>query len=280
MMICFVILFWVLASEVSADSIDYNNPQNIRKFADYLYSQGDYLPAIGEYQRYLFTKPKDDNQVWYRIGLSYRATGQIDKALNTFNWILKKQPSSQLANTVYYQVAFSYFLTNKYEKAIEFLTKTNEPKSRQLIGINLLMLKRWDSALDLFNQLELENLPTDVRESNAVYQRLAVNGKHLPRKSPILAGCLSTVIPGTGKIYNGRAADEFYLLITIGLSSWLAYDGFHQNGVSSVKGWTFGIVASVFYLGNIYGAVIASQIHNQQVELAFLDQLKCVDTGR
>ncbi|MEE3193632.1 MAG: tetratricopeptide repeat protein, partial [Candidatus Poribacteria bacterium] len=137
MMICFVTLFLVLASEVSADSIDYNNPQNIRKFADYLYGQGDYLPAIGEYQRYLFTKPKDDNQVWYRIGLSYRATGQIDKALNAFNWILKKQPSSQLANTVYYQVAYSYFLTNEYEKAIEFLTKTNEPKSRQLIGINL-----------------------------------------------------------------------------------------------------------------------------------------------
>jgi len=279
-MICLVILFLLVASGINADSIDYNHPPNIRKFADYLYDQGDYLAAVGEYQRYLFYNLKDDDQAWYRIGLSYRATGQIDKALNVFNRILKKQPDSQLASTIYYQVAYSYFLANEYEKAIKFLTQTNDPQSRQLIGINLLMLKRWDSALDLFNQLESESPPANVRESNAVYQKLAVEGKHLPRKSPILAGCLSAVIPGTGKIYNGRVADAVNAMITIGLSGWLAYDGFHQNGVDSVKGWTFGAAASVFYLGNVYGSVIASQIHNQQIELEFLDQLKCVDTGR
>ena len=84
-MICFVILFLLLALEANTDPIDYNHPQNIRKFADYLYDQGDYLSAIGEYQRYLFSSPKDKNQILYRIGLSYRATGQISKAIDTFN---------------------------------------------------------------------------------------------------------------------------------------------------------------------------------------------------
>ena len=279
-MICFSILFLLLASGISADFIDYNHPQNIRKFADHLYNQGDYLLAIGEYQRYLFSDPTDDDQIWYRIGLSYRATGQIDKALNAFNRILKGQPSSQLTSTICYQVAYSYFLINEYEKAMKFLAQTNDPQSRQLIGINLLMLKRWDSALKVFNQLELERLPTDVRTSNAVYQELAVKGKHLPRKSPILAGCFSSVIPGTGKIYNGRVADAVNAMITIGLSSWLAYDGFHQSGMGSVKGWTFGIAASVFYLGNVYGSMIASQIHNQRMESELLDQLKCIDAER
>ena len=274
MMICFVMLFLLLALEANADPIDYNHPQNIRKFADHLYDQGDYLSAIGEYQRYLFSSPKDKNQILYRIGLSYRATGQISKAIDTFNWILKKQPSSQLAKTIYYQIAHSHFLANEYEKAIDFLGQTTDPLARQLTGINLLMLKRWNSALELFNQLDLENLPTDIRKSNANYQELAVRGKHLPRKSPILAGCLSTVIPGTGKIYNERLADAVNAMITIGLSSWLAYDGFKKNGPNSVKGWTFGVVACSFYLGNIYGAVIASQTHNQQIESKFLEQLR------
>ena len=132
----------------------------------------------------------------------------------------------------------------------------------------------WIICLELFNQLDLENLPTDIRKSNANYQELAVRGKHLPRKSPILAGCLSTVIPGTGKIYNERLADAVNAMITIGLSSWLAYDGFKKNGPNSVKGWTFGVVACSFYLGNIYGAVIASQTHNQQIESKFLEQLR------
>ena len=58
----FALIFFLsplFLSVVSAETPpDYYSPENVRKFADFLYEQGDYLRAIGEYQRYLFYRPK------------------------------------------------------------------------------------------------------------------------------------------------------------------------------------------------------------------------------
>ena len=56
----------------------------------------------------------------------------------------------------------------------------------------------------------------------------------------------------------------------LGVLGWGAYDGFSENGVSSRKGWTLGTIGGIFYLGNIYGSVVAAQRHNQRTEAAFL----------
>ena len=45
----------LLPFAAAEEPIDYYTPENVRKFADFLYEQGDYLRAAGEYQRYLFS---------------------------------------------------------------------------------------------------------------------------------------------------------------------------------------------------------------------------------
>ena len=50
-----ILLSAALLSVADAEErLDYYSPENVHKFADFLYEQGDYLRAAGEYQRYLF----------------------------------------------------------------------------------------------------------------------------------------------------------------------------------------------------------------------------------
>jgi TM2 domain-containing membrane protein YozV len=82
----------------------------------------------------------------------------------------------------------------------------------------------------------------------------------LPMKSPLLAGLLSVVIPGLGKVYAGHPTDGLLSLISIATFTYASYDGFSSGGSSSTRGWVFGALASGLYLGNIYGSALSASI--------------------
>ena len=256
--------------------IDYYQPENIRKFADYLYTQGDYLRAAGEYQRYLFSQPTaSENDVLCRLANSYRLGGQPNRAVQFLETLLPTQPNSNLAR---YELGATYFLMEQYDESIHFLKESQDLlqrgeyrwKSQMLIGMNILMQKRWENAIQHFDQLDLNGLPETVGHRASIYKRYAEDGRNLPFKSPLLAGFLSTILPGTGRVYVGRSNDALLTVFLLGVLGWAAYDGFAENGVSSRKGWTFGTLGGIFYLGNVYGSVVAAQTHNRRMEAAFL----------
>jgi len=258
--------------------VDYYHPTNILKFADALYGAGDYLRAAGEYQRYLFYKPQDADHILYRIAVSYRLDGQADRALQFLEKILGEHPQSDFTSLARYEIGYSYFLMRAYDQSIRFLNETQTLirdenyrwKSRQLIGLNYLMLKRWEDAGRLFNQFDLETVPRDLRETVPLYRKYAQAGKRLPSKSPILAGLFSAMVPGTGKLYARQPGDALFTVLVLATTGWQAYDGFQRDGTASTKGWMFGTLSGFFYLGNVYGSVVAAQAHNRRVEEEFL----------
>ena len=280
---CHAIFFAVLccvfpALMAIADSppIDYYHPENIRRFADYLYAQGDYLRAAGEYQRFLFSQPTAlGDDVSRRITESYRLGGQPNHALQFLETLLQTQPDSQL---VRYELGATYLLMEQYDKSLRFLKESQDLfqggeyrwKSQMLIGMNKLMQKRWESAFQHFDQFNLSGLPEAVGHRASIYKRHAEDGADLPSKSPLLAGFLSAALPGSGRVYVGRPNDALLTVFLLGVLGWAAYDGFSENGVSSRKGWTFGTLGGIFYLGNVYGSVVAAQTHNRRTEAAFL----------
>ncbi len=271
---CHAIVLVTLCSIAFADNppTDYYQPTNIRKFADYLYAQGDYLRAAGEYQRYLFVQPTAlGNEVLRRIVESYRLGGQPDRALQ----FLQAQPDS---NLVRYELGATYLLIGQYDESIHFLQGSQNLfqgddyrwKSQLLIGMNQLMQKRWERAIQHFDQFDLHGMPEAASHRFSVYRGYAERGSNLPSKSPLLAGFLSTALPGSGRLYVGRSNDALITVFLLGVLGWTAYDGFAENGLSSRKGWTLGTIGGIFYFGNIYGSIVAAQRHNQQTEAAFL----------
>ena len=278
---CLAIACWILPAVTGfADGmeVDYYHPKNILKFANALYRQGDYLRAAGEYQRYLFYKPQNADGILYQIAVNYRLGGRADRALQFFETILQEHPCSGLASVTRYEMGYSYFLMGQYNQSIRFLhqsqhlihDKNYRWESQKLIGLNYLMQKRWDDASRLLNQFDLQKLPLDFRETVPIYRKYAEEGKNLPAKSPMLAGLFSAIVPGTGKIYAGRPNDAVLTLVVLGLTGWQTYNGFHGDGTKSTKGWIFGTLSGLFYLGNVHGSVVAAQVHNRQMEEDFL----------
>ena len=262
------------------EPVEYYSSENILKFADYLMQQRDYLRAAGEYQRYLFYQPKEKEEINYRIAICYRFGGKTEKAIDSFTEYLQEFPGSKYASNVYYQIGVSYFLMQRFEETAKYLNTSipNIPdvrfktESQQLIGLSYLMQRQWHTAEEIFNQLQQSEILL-VREKAKAYSEYAIQGTNLPTRSPFLAGFLSTIVPGTGRLYTGRVGDAFTSLILVGLTGWQTYDGFNRDGITSAKGWTLGTLGTIFYVGNVYGSVISARVYNREITEEFLSGL-------
>lgn len=281
----FLLLIWLSATPLlsvgsAEEPVEYYAPENVRKFADFLYEQGDYLRAADEYQRYLFYKPQDTEQIHYKIAVSYRFGGKTAQAIQGFETLLRTAPKSQFANRAYYQIGATYFLEGQFERSVQFLgealphiTDTRQhAEAEQLIGLSYLKQEQWSEASEVFKTLQ-ESGVMSIREKAVVYHDYAEKGARLSTRSPLLAGTLSTIVPGAGRLYTGRLGDALTSLFTVGFTGWQAYDGFRRDGISSVKGWTLGTLCGIFYVGNIYGSVISARVYNRHVTDEFLATL-------
>jgi len=136
------------------------------------------------------------------------------------------------------------------------------------MAVNHLQQREWTEAIDLLN------VSNDTEPITIKLASFATSGQQLPRKNKILAGFFSTVIPGAGKFYCNRPFDGVQSLATTGILGWQTYDGFHKDGIHSVKGWIFGVIGGIFYLGNIYGSVVAADIHNVEQEKRLFTEIQ------
>ncbi len=267
-------------SASAEEQIDYNSPENILKFADYLFDQRDYLRAINEYQRHLFYKPIDREEIRYKIALCYRLGDKPEKSIQAFREFLTDSPDSEYVSKAYFEIGVSYFLLEQYGKSVEHL-ETSLPnitddryraEAMQVIGLAHLMKRDWFAAEETFNDLQQYDV-LEIREKAAIYSQYAKQGSQLQRRSPLFAGLMSTIIPGSGRLYTGRINDALTSFLTVGITGWQAYDGFRRDGLSSVKGWALGTLSGIFYLGNIYGSVISARVYNDHASEEFLSTL-------
>lgn len=279
-LIIIFLTFTFLSFAAAEELIEYYAPENVRKFANFLYEQGDYLRAAGEYQRYLFYQPQESEQIRYKIALCYRFAGDMEQAVHNFQILLRTHPEGRFTSQAYYQIGATYFLQGQFAQSARFLHETlprimdtrQHAEAEQLIGLSYLMQKQWSEAGAVFKTLQGSEAAS-VSQKATVYHSYAKNGADLPTRSPFLAGTLSAIVPGTGRLYTGRFSDAFTSLFIVGLAGWQAYDGFQRDGLSSAKGWTLGTLCGIFYVGNVYGSVLSARVYNRRVADAFLATL-------
>jgi hypothetical protein len=93
---------------------------------------------------------------------------------------------------------------------------------------------------------------------------LATNLETKKNKSPALAGILSGIVPGTGQVYSGKTGQGIAaLLMSTGLAL-VTIENYKKQGPEKFKTIFFGSVFTVFYIGNIYGAVFSAKIANNE----------------
>jgi hypothetical protein len=79
------------------------------------------------------------------------------------------------------------------------------------------------------------------------------------RKSGLLAGAYSALLPGAGKLYLGRKKEGFNMLLASAVTGLQAYESYRRQGMLSPRFIVFGGAFTVFYVANIYGAVAGTR---------------------
>lgn len=84
------------------------------------------------------------------------------------------------------------------------------------------------------------------------------------KKSPLLAGFLSAVVPGTGKMYAGRFGEGVSAFLTVGTLGAITGEQWYKHGFKDWRTLVAGSLCAVFYLGNIYGSYMSVSIENDE----------------
>jgi TM2 domain-containing membrane protein YozV len=261
----FLTIFFLipLSSLPQSTSFDFHSPENTRKFADHLFCEGDYLRAIEQYN-YIDNQFNRDT-IQFKVMLGYSKL----KLYSNSNEVLKRIPEE----SIFYSDAYLLSLKNKLLiepkslSAVYSLSIDNDYAGRINRLNNISML--YDDRLLITKEKFIEPFNEDESKTVSLYYDLKSSP---PYKSPALAGILSAIIPGSGKMYVGEWGDGLTALAVTGLLAFLAYDNFHAD--HTTRAWIFTGLGAFFYAGNIYGSIASAQIFNARIDFEFNDGLR------
>ncbi len=271
------ILSFFIDEIIFSQSNKFNSLENIRKFADYLYCDNDYIRAILEYERYLNIKSIEnsnkieDDTVMYKISLSQIKLNKYNDASTNlkllFNSELKDESILQyykinFMNNNFTQLSNDYYYRNIYSE------KYSGQLSIYFILSNLMNKKLYTTDDEEKLLKELNNI--SIYDKNKIISFISYR-RNQQYKNSLKASVLSTIIPGSGKIYTKNYGGGITSFILTSLFTFLSIDNFNSN--HNFRGFLFGGISLFFYSGNIYGSVASANIYNAKKVYEFNHQI-------
>ncbi|MBT4399267.1 MAG: hypothetical protein HN686_10970 [Bacteroidetes bacterium] len=246
---------------------------------------------VGSHAQYVqadFAQHLSDNRYYQEIidltdGMSFQISGAKADSLNFYRgWAFfnlqrvpegivsfRKIPAhSKLFNRFMFLSAWSSVYLGHHDDARHDLSLIVSPDkiekellAIQYSGLHLLNLKA-DSALLLLNTMSNQaSVYDDQIDLLKTYSLETLNFKP---KSMAIAGLLSAVIPGTGKVYAGeKGAGIGSLLLLAGMGG-MAVENILKSGITSWNSIMFTGLFSLFYLGNVYGSIISIKTYRER----------------
>lgn len=218
-------------------------------FADTLFEQGNYRPALTEYKRLNFFSPTPSFN--RQIGLCYEKLENLENAIEFFE---KAKSNSDLLRT---------YLKQKDYSTARFICE-DIPNGKEITGWIYIMENRWDDAISSFSG------------GNNELKKMAIKGKNLPYKSETSASILSAIIPGTGEMYSHGWIDGLLTFSLNTITGGLAIKSFTDKHL--VDGTLITVFLwNRFYFGGIENARKNAIKYNEQLKQNYLNQLKTTD---
>jgi tetratricopeptide (TPR) repeat protein len=234
----------------------------ITGFARFLYDQKLYDFAAQEYERLTFLYPNEGSHLLY-LFKCYRLNNQYEK-------IEQKAKNTDLNNE---DILKEYILSLALNDQVEIATLIYKEK---ITVLNPKLAPRMAMDLDMiagkYTEAELKYTSLEIKDPS--YYSLILEGKKIKQKSPVLAGLLSSVMPGTGRIYSNDYKDGILSLVFIASTAYQSYRRFNSKGTKSLGGWVYGGVTLGFYIGNIYGSIKSAKNYNKKIKSSLNEKSK------
>jgi len=154
-------LFTDVLNSLHIDKVQ-RSSMDLLEQASALYIQHNYQGAIGPYSQALELEkanPKLEKSLWYvlvdNLGMSYGITGNLDKAKETFEYGVSKDPEYPL---FYYNLACTYAEMNDAGETSEYLRKAFDHKANTLPGESMPDPRKDDSFKKLMKNKDFREL--------------------------------------------------------------------------------------------------------------------------
>ena len=231
--------------------------------------EGDYYRSITEYKRLIFLFPDSERlpEALYQIGLAYYNGKDYESAAKNFAKVRQTYAASYFSNAAFHE-GLSYEKLGRddaaalaYERSRMFDASHPDAINAHL-GLVLQAAEQGDmikaaSELGDFRNSYPERVTLSAnREAVSLLDSYAAH----PKKSPLLGGAMSAIIPGSGKVYAHHYKD--------GLMSFVVNGLFIAGTLAAIDDENYamaGIVGGIglpFYVGNIYGGANATRKWN------------------
>lgn len=251
-------------------------PESVREFGDHLFRQGDYYRAITEYERFVFLAPEPSAaaEVRLRIGEAYYFGEKWDAAARIFRALEAPEMNENVRRTSALYLAAIALRQKELQQAADLLEKfladfPDDPRRNDAIGQLILLdlrsgrIGEAERRLAEANAVGASSLPLGAADLE--------EWKRLPRKSPLLAGSLSAILPGAGQAYVGHWSDAALAFGLNAVFAWGTYAAFRQD--EDVLGCFLLALDTTWYFGNVYNAANGARRVNQNRQKRFFENL-------
>lgn len=234
-------------------------------FVDYLEQLGEYRRAANELQRLIVSDRPAADSLTMRAGSLY-IRGEAPELAEL---VVRRRLSAPTQNTVQlrYLLAHALYRQRRYPDAATELNgiviaDSSERSYSASLFLSLCSAEQqsWDAARSDLQRAGAYAVTDEQKTALMALGTVIDESSAIPQKSPFVAGLLSGIVPGLGKVYTGHTVDGVLSFLTIASFGYAAYDGFASDGSSSARGWIFGSLATGLYLGNIYGSALSASI--------------------
>ena len=199
------------------------------------------------------------DSVSYYAGWIHYFNQNFEIAITSFTTI--DSASDMLYASAFYN-AICHVQLDSLDNAKQILEKINVSGNEDIFYLKLLQLRGiallqrdYQSFDSISSMVQTPSFLTKTEmEEMSTY---ALDMRSYKRKSPWIAGLLSALIPGLGKLYAGYRGIPFgamYMTIPLGA---IAAESLILAGVASVQFIALGALFGVFYVGNIWGSVLS-----------------------
>jgi hypothetical protein len=241
------------------------------KFASYLMNKEWYSDALIVLQQIDtgLMAPADKDTLRYMQGFSFFNQKILDSSAIYLAKVTRH--SGQYYKSQFFS-SYSSMYQNKYAASKKILSIFQNNDSAivkemalfQLAGIALLE-KKYKKFDTLSQNFSYQYYFLDAQQKNFI--SYAEKLKKEKTKSPLMAGILSAIVPGTGRLYAGKprqALGSLFPLISTGL---LAIEAYRKKGINNNPAlYLFGSAFTVFYISNILGSVFSVKINKEENE--------------
>ncbi|MCF8231296.1 MAG: hypothetical protein K9J27_03825 [Bacteroidales bacterium] len=216
---------------------------------------------------YKNASPRLQDSLNYMKGWSLYSLKELKRSAHALKLVSSPSPFYHKSR---FFAAYNHAHLTNYKKALETLeniktTDDNLQNLKHFEKSGIALLQRDYKAFDQqFDQVDTSYYP--IAKASGNMERYAQKLKAHNKKSPWVAGMMSALVPGSGKIYAGKTGQGISSFLTVGGMGFVTWENYRKNGWKDFKTLFFATVFSAFYAGNIHGTVMTVKITENEFQ--------------